>query len=435
MKADSVKPRIAATVVVVRSAPNGLEVLLLRRAEKGDHNSGAWVFPGGLIDAEDHLCHGVCIGLDDTQASACLGVETGGLDYYVAAIRECFEEAGLLFAVDEGDQVVNLDGELGGRLSAFRSRLNSGAYEFADFCRNFALRICADRLFYIGHWLTPKGRAKRFDTRFFLAVLPDGQTSLHDDVETVEQVWLSPVEALSAENTRRLMTPTRAMIEQLAVFADTNTLLDWARSPRKVACVLPRLATNRAGPCPILPGHPAWAEVGRLDPHGRGDAWCEIRLGLPLHLSNGVVRLSAGPTGRHTYLVDIGSNEWAAIDPGPPDEDHLDALIAAAPGPIRWIFLTEVETEQVDSAAKLQARTGAQVGGPLQNNWTAPGATLRVLNGPAANTMSYLLLHEKMLFAGAQVLPTSWLAKYSIEWIASREGYLVMTISPTEENI
>jgi 8-oxo-dGTP pyrophosphatase MutT (NUDIX family) len=173
-------PRAAATLVVVRDAPHGLEVLLLRRAEKGDHNSGAWVFPGGLVDPADRACHAACIGLGDAAASARLGVQQGGLDHYVAAIRECFEEAGLLFAVDASDRLISLHGEVGERLSALRRPLHAGTCEVADLCRDFGLRLACDRLFYVAHWITPLGRPKRFDTRFFLAALPPGQTSMHD---------------------------------------------------------------------------------------------------------------------------------------------------------------------------------------------------------------------------------------------------------------
>jgi len=432
MTSDTIRPRLAATLVVVRDAPGGLEVLLLRRAEKGDHNSGAWVFPGGLIDVADRRCHGVCLGLDDAQASARLGVAGGGLDQYVAAIRECFEEAGLLFAVGADGQIVDLEGERGARLSAWRGPLGSGACDLGDVCRDFDLRLAVDRLFYIGHWLTPLGRAKRFDTRFFLAVLPDGQASAHDAVETVEHVWLSPARALSAENTRRLMTPTRAMIEQIAAFADTRTLLDWARSPRQVARVLPRLATGAAGLVPVLPDHPVWAEVGRLDAQGRGDAWCEIHPGVPVRLSPGLLRLSAPGSGQHSYLVECGNQEWAVIDPGPPEEGHLDAALAAATGPIRWVCLTDGDAEQAAGAAWLQARTGAQVLIPGQGQGTAPGMVLRAWPGPTAGTMSYLLVPERMLFAGAQTVPPAWLAEHGIEWLAPRRGFLAQVLAAEE---
>src|SRR5215211_7270769 len=84
-------PRPAATIVVLRDGAGGIEVLLSRRAERGDHNSGAWVFPGGIVEPGDALAHAACDGLDDEQASRRLGLASGGLDYYVAAIRECFE--------------------------------------------------------------------------------------------------------------------------------------------------------------------------------------------------------------------------------------------------------------------------------------------------------------------------------------------------------
>src|SRR5437870_8009196 len=98
-------PRPAATIVVVRDGAEGLEVLLSRRAERGDHNSGAWVFPGGLLDAGDRAAHGCCAGVDDAGASERLGLDAQGLDYYVAAVRECFEESGLLFALDAKGQL------------------------------------------------------------------------------------------------------------------------------------------------------------------------------------------------------------------------------------------------------------------------------------------------------------------------------------------
>jgi 8-oxo-dGTP pyrophosphatase MutT (NUDIX family) len=242
MTDDKTIPRLAATIVVVREAtPEGLEVLLLRRADKGDHNSGAWVFPGGLLDTADRACHAFCDGLDDARASTLLGVPEGGLDHVIAAIRESFEEAGVLFATGPDGQPAELHGDAGHALAAMRSPLGRGDLTLADLCRDFGLRLSASALFYIGHWVTPVGRAKRFDTRFFLAVLPPGQESRHDEIETVEQVWLRPAEALSPENSRRLMTPTRAMIEQVGRFDSVEALLAWARSPREVPRVLPLL--------------------------------------------------------------------------------------------------------------------------------------------------------------------------------------------------
>ena len=208
-------PRPAATIVVVRDGAQGIEVLLSRRAERGDHNSGAWVFPGGVVDAGDRDAHSVCDGIDDAAASARMGLPSGGLDYFVAAVRECFEESGLLFATgtgtdDKRGDLVRLDaGTLGERLSPWRGRLHRGENSVVDLCREFGLRLALDRLVYLSHWLTPLGRPKRFDTRFFIAAAPIGQTAEFDGTEMTEQLWLRPAEALERAGELKLMTPTQ----------------------------------------------------------------------------------------------------------------------------------------------------------------------------------------------------------------------------------
>ena len=128
--------RASATLVVVRDAPAGIEVLLLRRAENGgDAYSGAWVFPGGMVDARDRACHGVVgAALDDAAASARLGLKAGGLDYYVAAVRECFEESGLLFATDASGALPALveAGPRSAAIAAGRAPLHRGETRLED---------------------------------------------------------------------------------------------------------------------------------------------------------------------------------------------------------------------------------------------------------------------------------------------------------------
>ena len=303
-------PRNAATVVVVRDGQSGLEVLLLQRAERGDHNSGAWVFPGGLVDPQDAQVSAPA--MSDAQASSRLDVAGGGLAFYVAAIRECFEEAGILFALDARGEIASLAGALGDALAALRDAVGTGACPLADVLRQFELTLAPERLHYIGHWLTPLGRAKRFDTRFFLAIAPQRQLAMHDANETLDHVWLAPAEALSPANSRRLMTPTRAMLDLLLPFRDTSELAAWAASPRRVDRVLPRLALGAQGLQPVLPGHPAYDEVGKLDAEGRCDAWCELRPGVPVRIGEHVVRI-AGATGNR-YLVETPEGE-VSVDP------------------------------------------------------------------------------------------------------------------------
>ena len=424
-------PRPSATLVVVCAAPEGLELLLMQRADKGDHNSGAWVFPGGLVEPADRRCHPHCSGLDDAAASALLGVAGGGLDFYIAAIRECFEEAGLLFAVDQSNRVISLEGDAGARFTALRQPLHRGERELADVCREFGLRLAADWLFYIGHWVTPLGLPKRFDTRFFLAVLPEGQASKHDAVETLDQVWLRPAAALSPENSRRLLKVTRSVIELIGRFADTDALLAWARSPREVPMVMQRRSRDGSGPRTLMPHEPAYAEVGRLDPQGKGTVCCELQPGVAVRLSPRVLRVTApGQSGANAYLVGGAHSGWAAIDPGHADQSHVEALIAAAAGPIRWILLTH--DGDLAAANLLAARTGAQLlGAGADNGGTLAlggGITLRGLCTTDGKPRAcYLLVEEKTLFTGALQLDAALpeLAGVVVEWIAPAHGFLL----------
>jgi len=307
-------PRDAATVVVVRESTAQPEVLLMQRAERGDHNSGAWVFPGGLVDPGDRKAGAWAAGMTDERASALLGVEGGGLAFFIAAIRECFEESGILFAQDEHGAVASLEGEPGALLAALRHELENGACDMGQVCRRFSLRLVPEQLHYIGHWLTPVGRAKRFDTRFFLALAPARQIAIHDASETLDHVWITPAAALSSGNARRLMTPTRAMLELLLPFSSVQALEDWARSDRTVQRVLPRLALGPAGVQPLLPSHPAFEEVGKLDPEGRGDAWSELRPGVAVRIGDHVERMTDAH-GRNSFRVSDDAAGWQPVDP------------------------------------------------------------------------------------------------------------------------
>lgn len=425
--------RPAATLVVVRDTPAGMEVLLLLRAERGDHNSGAWVFPGGIIDRRDRDWH-YCTGGDDAVASAQLGIKEGGLDYQVAALRECFEEAGLLFAVDADGEP--LQGDALAVLQVWRDPLHRGERTLGEFCEEGRLRLAVDRLAYLSHWLTPLGRAKRFDTRFFVAEALAGQIVAHDGAEMVAHQWLCPSAALARGNALKLMGPTRATLQSIAHFDSAATVMAWARAPREVPRIFPRIGVGVQGAQSVMPDEPAWAELGRLDPQGHGNACYDIQPGVPVRLSPRLVRVTAnngsvmtGP-GTNTYLVGGGArNEWAVIDPGPLDPSHVQAVLAAAPGAIRWIFATHTHMDHSPATVLLKARTGAAVHGRLalhpqrQDGSFAPDrvpengerivlnedTTLRVIHTPghASNHLCYLLEEEQTLFTGDHVMQSS----------------------------
>ena len=474
-------PRAAATLVVVRAAVDatgsGIEVLLSRRAERGDHNSGAWVFPGGIVDPGDRHSHACCAGLDDAAASARLGLAEGGLDYYVAALRECFEESGLLYATDRHGDMVQLDDDLGAKLGAWRGPLHRGERTLGELCREFDLRLALDRLIYLSHWLTPPARAKRFDTRFFIAAVPPAQTAAHDGTEMVEQLWLRPADALARAHELKLMTPTQKTLETLARFDSVAALLAWAGAPREVVRTMPRVGVGSRGMRPVVPDEHAYAELGRLDPTGLGTASYELQPGVAVRLSPRLIRVTAnngnmmtGP-GTNTYLVGGGAaNEWAVIDPGPPDDVHVAAILAAAPGTIRWIFVTHTHKDHSPATVALKAHTGAQVLGRVADHpqwqdlsfapdvhleggerFTLPGpdgeaSTLRAVHTPghASNHLCYLLEEEKLLFTGDHVMQSSTvvinppdgdmaayiaslraLCELDLDWLAPGHGFLM----------
>lgn len=305
--------RPAASLVVVRPAPaagSGFELLLLRRSERGDQNSGAWVFPGGLVERDEARAGAWCGGLDDAVASARLGLAAGGLDFFLAAVRECFEEAGLLFARNtQGASVA-----VGREHEIARAALRERTLDFATFCEREGLSLATDDLAYIAHWVTPIGMPKRFDTRFFLAVQPLGQTVLHDGVEVVDHAWRSPASILAAGDAMHLLRVTRAIVKILAGFDGVASLMQWAQSGRAVPSVHPRRCREANGPSSVLPDHPAYDELGLLDPLGAGTVWCMLRPGEAVDLLPGLQRVAGEGEATHRYRIGVAGTESAGTE-------------------------------------------------------------------------------------------------------------------------
>ena len=431
-------PRPAATLILVRDASDGMEVFMIRRTQSAAFMGGAHVFPGGGVDASDASAElaAHCEGLDDAEASRLLGVERGGLAYWTAAVRECFEEAGLLLAHDAEGRYADLNDEQHVSVYAeWRESVRAGRATLADLCRERGLRLAAGRLAYYSHWITQPGRPRRYDTRFFVAEAPAAQTASHDNSETVDHLWVRPGEAL--ERHRRgemqLVFPTIKTLESIAGFDAAAALLAYARSPRKMPTMAPRTASSREGSKLLVPGDYAYAEVGRLDPESSGSASCEIVPGNVVQLSPKLRRITApnpgfmtGP-GTNTYLLGAGA-DVAVIDPGPAIDAHVAAVLAAAGGRIRWILVTHTHLDHSPAAALLKARTGAELLGmpppPFERHDQSfrpdrvlthgerievAGCRLRVIHAPghASNQLCYLLEEEKLLFTGDHVMQGS----------------------------
>jgi 8-oxo-dGTP pyrophosphatase MutT (NUDIX family) len=248
-----VTPREAATVMLVRDAPR-LEVFMLRRTLAAEFMGGAYVFPGGAVDAEDRApaLLGRCHGRDDSAASTQLGLHAGGMGFWVAAIREAFEEAGVLLArVATTGLPIDLDDpSTAARLETARRAVGRGERPFLEVVEDEDLLLDAGALHLFSHWITPPGAPRRYDTWFFVAAAPEGHAYLHDDSETVASVWTRPTDALAGAERGELeiIFPTMRNLEQLARFGTAHELLD------AVTASEPRVVADAGGARILLPG-------------------------------------------------------------------------------------------------------------------------------------------------------------------------------------
>ena len=214
-------PRPAATIMLARDAQHGMEVLMLQRNFESAFVPGVHVFPGGTIDDEDDspALRAHCDGPDDAAASRVLGIARGGLAYWIAAIRELFEEAGVLLARDAGGELLSLaDENKAARLRLRRKDAETGATSFGAIVAAENLRLATDRLSYFSRWITPEGAVRRYDTRFFYAIAPAHQPVEHDNREAIAHEWARPVDLLerNARGACTLRTPTRHTLERFA---------------------------------------------------------------------------------------------------------------------------------------------------------------------------------------------------------------------------
>ena len=244
-RVEAVVPALpAATVMLVRDAAR-LEVFVLGRNVGAAFAAGFFVFPGGKVDPGDGgaAFEPYSDGPDDAAASAALGVDSGGLAYWVAAIRECFEEAGVLLARrrDGGPPAPRPDD---------RRRVHHGSLSLLELCRSDHLVLATASLRYVAHWITPVAeRPRRFDTRFFLAAAPADQVGSHDESETVDSRWVAPAEALAqaAAGDLLLMPPTVAQLRFLAGCPDVTGALARADAAGPPACIMPTLEHDAGG--------------------------------------------------------------------------------------------------------------------------------------------------------------------------------------------
>jgi 8-oxo-dGTP pyrophosphatase MutT (NUDIX family) len=249
-------PRPASTVILLRDSANGPEVFLVRRHDRTPFMGGAHVFPGGAVDPGDRDIDGSwCSG----DAPACAGSdEVPAAAFHVAGLRELFEEAGILLARDVDGALIaphEIDPD---RLTRMRAAVHARQTTLRDAIAREGLRLALDALTLSAHWVTPPVRdGRRFDTRFFVARVPEGQEATHDAHETNESVWLTPAGgmAAAARNEIVLPPPTWTSLREIDALPSVDAILAWARQ-RQVERREPEIVEAGGVRMLVMPGDP-----------------------------------------------------------------------------------------------------------------------------------------------------------------------------------
>jgi len=423
----AVTPRPAATLLLLRDTVEGVEVLMTRRSPTARFAPGVHVFPGGAVDPADRIAHSQ-VARRPTQDDA-------GLTAAVAALRESFEELGILLARHADGRPA--DAVDIGTLDRHRPLLPQ--------CAANGLTLACDQAWPLAHWTTGPDLPQRFETMFLVAAMPAGQEAVADETEQFEPVWLRPADALArhAGGTLPMMFPTIRTLEHLLRYPDTAAVLQACAARDGIEAPLwrfgPRGALRRGREVRVADNEPAFGELMLVSPGGQVVHELDWQHDRPVPLLHHLRRLTAanpgvmtGP-GTNTYLVGDPDTGYAVIDPGPDDAAHIARLHAAAGGDIRLIVCTHSHPDHSPGAAPLQALCRDTP--PILGLPSAPTArpdsrftpdraladgerlrlvspdgarahTLRVVHTPghAANHLCLVLEEDALLFSGDHVL-------------------------------
>jgi 8-oxo-dGTP pyrophosphatase MutT (NUDIX family) len=220
-----VQPRHASTVVLVRPEQSGsFEILLTRRPRQMRFLGGYFVFPGGAVHPDDYAPEVLarCRGLSAEKAKAILDSRhepAEALGHWIAVFREVFEEVGVLLCINDRGEAVELHGETDQeRIELARRKIVAGDLGFGDFLQSENLYCDLSRIRYFDHWVTPEIYSMRFDTRFYITILPANQKALTRSEEVTHSLWIKADEALARMNHRDfpILPPTTTVLQRLA---------------------------------------------------------------------------------------------------------------------------------------------------------------------------------------------------------------------------
>ncbi|MGJ7504422.1 MBL fold metallo-hydrolase [Variovorax sp. ZT5P49] len=424
--------RPAATVLLLRDSAAGIEVLMTRRSATASFAPGAYVFPGGHIDEADEAAKRIATRrptqsrVQRTQA--------------IAAIREAFEELGILLAHHADGRPVSAE-EV-----AAMDRGNTAGTAFADQCAAHGLVLDSDRVFTFAHWMTDRDLPKRFDVPFLVARMPEGQVPTADESEQFEPCWVRPADALARHEagTFFMIFPTVRTLQRMAAYPTVDALLAACASEAPLWTSCPRAGLLKSEDARYMEHESPFGELALVCPDGQVLHALDWQSEHPVPLLKNVMRLTApnpsamtGP-GTNSYIVGDAATGYIVIDPGPNDFDHIGRLWRATKGDIRMIVCTHSHADHSPGAAPLQALCKNGSKPPILGLASKPTAratarftpereladgerlvlsgttaedepvthTLRVIHTPghAANHLCLVLEEDGLLFSGDHIL-------------------------------
>lgn len=410
--------RPAATILLLRDASPGIEVLMTRRSLKASFAPGAYVFPGGALDPADQspAARAVSRSRPD-QHDEILG-------YATAAVREAFEELGILLANQA-------DGEPVSAAAAARlDRAHDGELISQLAAHNWTLAL--DDVWWFSHWIADRDIPRRFDARFFIARMPDGQHPSADGNEQFEPTWVAPADALARHERGdfEMIFPTIRTLRQLSRFGSVAQAIDHCRHQAAVWTSSPRAGLMDGRIERFCEDEPPYGELELVVPDGRPLHSLDWQHEHPVQLLKNVWRLTAPNPGRMTgpgtncYIIG-GPGEYLVVDPGPEDFAHVARIHALVGKDLKAIFCTHAHQDHVPGAAILQSLTGAPTfgrptGPDFAPEWkwtpdrtlhdgdriTVGNTTLRVIHTPGhtEHHLCLLLEEDELLLSGDHIL-------------------------------
>ena len=418
---DPAPLRPAATVLLLRDTPHGIEVLMTRRATTASFAPGAYVFPGGGIDAADAAAH--------AQSTRRASQSDLQLTQAIAAIRESFEELGVLLARHADGRHVSTED-----IAALDRQA-----PFAAQCQARGLTLAGADVFTLAHWVTDRDLPRRFDVPFLVARMPEGQTPVADEAEQFEPSWVRPLDALARHEagTFFMIFPTLRTLERLAKYASVEAVLSACAQEKPLWISCPRAGLLGGQDARYMEHDSPYGELALTSPDGQIVHALDWQSEHPVPLLKNVMRLSApnpgimtGP-GTNSYIVGTADTGYIVIDPGPDDAAHIARLFAATGGRIEAIVCTHSHPDHSPGAKPLQALCAQRppiLGLPsaataradshftpdrsLLNNelltltHQAQSHTLKVIFTPghAANHVCLVLVEDGLLFSGDHIL-------------------------------